>query len=734
MTHPLRMRICLPAVAVAIAAGLLLPALAAAEDVVPGQVIVRYEAGSPIADRAAARDDAGTKPIEGLGMARSQLLKITDGDSVSATVRQLEAQPGVAYAEPDQILQPAMLSNDPQFLNGNQWGLYNDGQTVDGVTGTPNADISAPAAWNLSTGGLGTVVAVMDTGADLAHPDLAGELWTNPADPTVDASDDDGNGLTDDVHGADFLGDSYDKNLPGTQVPDGDPKDLSGHGTHVSGIALAEGNNAVGVSGVSQHASLMSLRICGTYDNGCPNSALIAAINYAADHGARVVNGSIAGGGPSPSVSAALASHPGTLYVFAAGNGDSNGNGVNNDSTPNFPCTADQGAGYGADNVICVAATTQTDRRADFSNYGAGSVDLGAPGVNIYSTSSRTAFYSEDFEGGDISTTWTNTGASTWGVSTEAPHNGSFGITDSPGGDYAPGTDNEVTSNAVTLPAGYSSCELDYFRQRDLAGGDSFTIEVLLGGVPEASITRSSSSLWQPASFELNSAFDGGGQVQVRLRLSSDGNPATVADGIHMDDIELVCHGSPSDNGDESLDGTSMAAPMVTGAAALLFTRDAALTATEVKNALLDNVDPLPDLTGTTVSGGRLNVYRALIGAGSTPAGGGGGDSGSGAGAGGQTGSGTNAAKPNTFFKRKPGRVVRGSAARTRVVFKFGADKAGSSFRCELDSVEYTPCPKRYVRRLLPGRHVLKVRAVDPSGVEDPSAAVAKFRVKRLGA
>jgi hypothetical protein len=173
---------------------------------------------------------------------------------------------------------------------------------------------------------------------------------------------------------------------------------------------------------------------------------------------------------------------------------------------------------------------------------------------------------------------------------------------------------------------------------------------------------------------------------------------------------------------------------MVTGAAALLFSDDSALTATDVKNALLDNVDLLPDLAGTTVSGGRLNVYRALIAAGSTPAGGGGGDSGGGAGTGDGTGSGTNPAKPNTFFRRKPGRVVRGSATRTRVVFKFGADKAGSSFRCELDSVEYTPCPKRYVRRLLPGRHVLKVRAVDPSGVEDPSAAVAKFRVKRLGA
>ncbi|HEY8760436.1 MAG TPA: hypothetical protein VIP52_05940, partial [Candidatus Dormibacteraeota bacterium] len=135
MTHPLRMRICLPAIAAAVAAALTLPAAAAAESVVPGQVLVRYEPGSSTADRSAARADAGTKPIEGLGMPRAQLLRITDGDSVAATVNQLEAQPGVAFAEPNQIFQPASLPNDPQFLNGNQWGLYNDGQTVDGVTG-----------------------------------------------------------------------------------------------------------------------------------------------------------------------------------------------------------------------------------------------------------------------------------------------------------------------------------------------------------------------------------------------------------------------------------------------------------------------------------------------------------------------------------------------------------------------------------------------------------------------
>ena len=714
MTHPLRMRICLPAIAAAVAAALTLPAAAAAESVVPGQVLVRYEPGSSTADRSAARADAGTKPIEGLGMPRAQLLRITDGDSVAATVNQLEAQPGVAFAEPNQIFQPASLPNDPQFLNGNQWGLYNDGQTVDGVTGTPGADINAPAGWNFTTGDLGTVVAVMDTGADLQHLDLVNELWTNPGDGTT--------------HGFDFI-DS-----------DTDPTDLSGHGTHVSGIALAEGNNSIGVTGVSQHAALMSLRICGAYDSGCPDSALIQAINYAASNGARVANASIAGGGPDPLVTAALNSHPNTLYVFAAGN-----DGTNNDTTPDYPCSADQGGGYTANNLICVAATDQSDRRADFSNYGASSVDLGAPGVNILSTSSQKTFFSDDFEIGDISTSWTNTGGSTWAASSEQPHNGNFGITDSPGGNYAPSTTNEVTSNAVTLDPGYSSCEIHYQRAIDLASGDSFQISVLLDtdSPPDGvSDVVASSPLFNSSFnssgllsrfFSLNSGFDQGGQVQVRLRLISDSNPATVADGVHMDDIRLFCHGSPSDNGYEFLDGTSMATPMVTGAAALLFSDDPAATPSQVKDELLASVDPLPDLSGSTVSGGRLNAYGALISAGSNPAGGGG--SGSGSASGGSANPyAPNASprRPNTFFRRKPGRLVRTRRARARVVFRFGSTEAGSSFRCEVDRAAYAPCANHVVRRLLPGRHVLRVKAVGSDGGIDLTAAVAKFRVKQI--
>jgi thermitase len=702
MTHSLRMRICLPAIAAAVAAALMLPAAAAGESVVPGQVIVGYEPGSSQADRSEARADAGTKPIEGLGMPRAQLLKITDGDSVAATVRQLEAQPGVAYAEPNGIMQLASVPNDPLFSQ--QWGLFNDGQTVNGVTGTFGADISAPAAWNIETGDPNTVVAVMDTGADLTHPDLVNELWTNPSDSS---------------HGYDF----YDP--PGNN----DPTDLTGHGTHVSGIIAAEGDNGIDTTGVAQRASLMELKVCGTYTAGCPVADEIAAINYAGAQGAQVLNGSIQGGTFYQALQDALNNNPNVLYVFAAGN-----QGGNNDASPTYPCALDQSGGYSANNVICVAATDQSDGLASFSNYGASSVDLGAPGVNILSTSAQKTLVSDDFEANDFATKWTNSPGNAppgadWAPTNEAPLT-SFGVTDSPAADYAPNTTSVVTSNPVTLDPGYSTCEIDYDRSIDLASGDSFDIDVLLdtGTPPEVDVnrhfTQSNNSELLSRSFPLNPQFDQGGQLQVQLTLTT--NATTEADGVHMDNIKLFCHGSPSDGGAELLDGTSMATPMVSGAAALLFSQAPLSTPSQVKTDLLNSVDPVPSLSGKTVTGGRLNVHRALIGDFNPASGGGAG------GSGGSAGSGSSARKPDTFFNRKPRRVVRTHKPSAKVVFRFGSDQAGSGFECQVDGLPYVPCTKRYVLRLLPGRHVLKVKAVASDGGIDPSAAVSRFRVKQI--
>jgi hypothetical protein len=227
-------------------------------------------------------------------------------------------------------------------------------------------------------------------------------------------------------------------------------------------------------------------------------------------------------------------------------------------------------------------------------------------------------------------------------------------------------------------------------------------------------------------SFELNPAFDPGGQLQVRLRLESDA--AVQANGIHVDNITVDCYGTPSDGIFEYMSGTSMASPMVAGAAAVLFSQNPGTTPSQVKNALLSSVDQVPTLTGVTVSGGRLNLYRALTGD-SNPAGSGG--SGGGSAAPAPIGHGN--ARPNTFFRRVPGRVVRTRKRKARVVFSFGANEAGSSFRCKLNGFAYAPCSSRWVRRLAPRRYVLRVLAVDSQGAADSSAAVRRFRVVRVG-
>ena len=206
-------------------------------------------------------------------------------------------------------------------------------------------------------------MAVVDTGVSYKHPDLAGNAWKNPGDPP-NGADDDGNGFSDDIFGADFFGN------------DNDPDDDGGHGTHVAGIIGAQGNNLLGVTGVNWEANIMALKFLD--ENGEGNTADAAnAIDYAVAHGARIVNASWGG----PSFSQALygaikrAGDRGTLVVAAAGN-----EGVNADVRPDYP------AAFDLPNIVSVAATDRADQLLDFSNYGAKSVDLGAPGDDVYST------------------------------------------------------------------------------------------------------------------------------------------------------------------------------------------------------------------------------------------------------------------------------------------------------------------------------------------------------------
>ena len=315
-------------------------ASATAEDFVPGDLIVRFRTG---ADRTEVLAHRRAAVRRNLALRGAALIRLQSGDDVRRAAAALERDPDVLYAEPNYVFRTSLVPDDPGFVD--TWGLR---------------AISAPAAWDVTTGSTSVTVGVVDTGVAATHPDLAPNIWTNPGE-TANGLDDDGNGRVDDLHGWDFAS------------GDANPGDDNGHGTHVAGTIGARGNDGYGVPGVAWNVSLMPLKAANAA--GLLETAWIAdALTYACAKGARIVNGSFGGAGGA-TVRAAIDGCPTTLFVFAAGN-----NGTNNDVSPKYPCA------YDAPNILCVAATDDVDDLADFSNYGYDSVDLAAPGVDILST------------------------------------------------------------------------------------------------------------------------------------------------------------------------------------------------------------------------------------------------------------------------------------------------------------------------------------------------------------
>jgi len=408
-----------------------LDSLVEGKDFVAGELIVKFKPGIDSAHITSLQASMGGTVVEttqSLGIQRWAINNMSVKQAITSYYSEASALTDlIEYIEPNFIAYTAeRFPNDPSF--DQLWGLNNTGQTG----GTPDADIDAPEAWDISTGN-NVVVGVIDTGVDYTHPDLNDNMWTNPGETLGNGIDDDGNGFVDDYYGYDFINE------------DGNPFDDNFHGTHVSGTIAAEGNNGIGVTGVNWNAKIMALKFLDSGGSGDYFDA-IQAIEYSVLMGARITSNSWRGYGYSQSLYDAIAAagSAGQLFVAAAGN-ESN----NNDSPfQAYP------ASFDLDNIISVAATDQFDQLAGFSNFGATSVDLGAPGVSTLSTF--------------------------------------------PGGGY-----------------GY-------------------------------------------------------------------------------------------------LDGTSMATPHVAGVASLILSQDSSLSPLEVKALILNSVDPLPSLTGITVSGGRLNAFNAL--------------------------------------------------------------------------------------------------------------------------
>jgi subtilisin family serine protease len=338
---------------------------------VPYQLLVQFRAGADSAAQDVALRQVGARAQEVIqaaaqrrdGRGDLQLVNLPPGMAVATAVRFLEQTADVDFVEPNWIYQHQANSNDPLYTNGSLWGMY-------GATSNPANQWGSHAGVAASNNCSGVWVGVIDEGYMYTHEDLAANAGTNPGEIAGNGIDDDGNGLVDDVYGWDFDGNN-------ASVFDGVDDD---HGTHVAGTIGGVGNNAKGVSGVCWTVKLISAKFLGKRGGTTANA--IKSVDYMTglkQRGMNLVatNNSWGGGGFSQGLRDAIerANTAGILFIAAAGN-----SGVNNDTSPHYPSS------YNNTNIISVASITSTGAMSSFSNYGATSVDICAPGSSITST------------------------------------------------------------------------------------------------------------------------------------------------------------------------------------------------------------------------------------------------------------------------------------------------------------------------------------------------------------
>jgi len=527
------------------------------------------------------------------------IIKLKAGQTVEQAVANFKSDPNVEIAEPNYIIRAAAVPNDTDY--GEQWGLNNTGQSVNGIPGTSGSDIGVESAWDRITNCNSVTVAILDTGVNYTHSDLSANIWNN-AGETANGADSDGNGFIDDVRGWDFISNDN------TPYPDAGHES---HGTHVAGIVGARGNNSSGTTGVCWQVKLMPLRILDGSGTGLV-SDLALAINYAVSNGAKVINLSLDSTGNSNAVSTAInnANANGVVIVTAAGNAN-----LDVEITASYPCRNTQA------NIICVAALDQNFAKASFSSFGATSVDVGAPGRNIKSSYPGTVFPGTGWTSGSgwVETTCTVLGTANVPVLINP-------TTYCGSGNYANNLSN-VIYKTFNL-SGVQSASLVYTIFHNLSddtltaskrstggnpfagGGTAVNFVNTKGGASTVSLSGDSPSngtSFITYSHDLSACFTA--NCSIGLQLTT--NASNVAKGaqIFSAQVETVSNAS---SGVGFKAGTSMATPHVAGLAAMLRAFNPNFNATDTVNAIKNSGTDVGALSGITSTGKVINARQAL--------------------------------------------------------------------------------------------------------------------------
>lgn len=564
---------------------------------VPDELLIKFKPTASLQSQELTLSSHGMKKIRALDRSGWVHLKLPQGYSVEAAMAAYRGNPTVEYVQPNFIYRIATAPNDPSY--GQQWALKNIGQPISTPSysannpGVAGKDMDMELAWDLITDCTNIVVAVLDTGVNYTHLDLALNMWDGSAAGFIN-------------HGFDYV-DNDDDPMPQSA------SSQDAHGTHVAGTIGAVGHNNLGTTGVCWQARIMAVRALSA---GIGTSDTVArGVDFAVAQGAKIINMSFGGGGSDEKFSESItrARNAGVLIVVAAGNGHSDpiindGTGVNNDTVPTYPCNFPQ------DNILCVAALDQAYALSTFSNYGSMSVDVGAPGVNTISTWPGRNI-TDDFTG------WTFTGGGFAAVSCDLDGPGplapfsmlvnptswcTFGNYANNANDVAYRTfDLSNTSQALLTYAMFLDTELN----TDFAGvafkstgGDPFGS----GGV----ITEESGTTNNFAVDRSTDLFNCRTTTcSVGFRLRSNSMNTNFGLGILNFRIDTI---EPNSKAYKIINGTSMATPHVSGLAAMVWAYNPAYTYTQVVNAIKNGGESVPALAGKTTTGKAANAMGSL--------------------------------------------------------------------------------------------------------------------------